>query len=319
MNSLYVKGGLNHLVAPAQPPPDGVPNKDLTFSQQRFEWAIDFNALKIRRESEFVIPRFKDRSADVAFVRKVGTDLVSNNEYRFFRSKTDNPWIEKKNWELKISPGILPFIEPDSLPIFWTAGCVCETIVLDHLKAMVEQSKWVFAGKGTKGGHDCFVITMPEGKAGNAVREYWVRATLPYPIVFCSMRASKGTAWQVEVDYKSISPDLIPSKITYTVFAYPSTSVSYQRTYNVDEFRVNQEFENAVFEHELKPGTTVMYQGKKGLFEVDEHRQIVEYRDKPDNRRLLMRVAIICALCIGIGVVLFLYLRRRKNAGASVN
>lgn len=313
MSSTYPKGGLTSSLSKVAPPKEGVPEKDLHFDDQQFRWVIDFDNLKLRRESAFVVPRFTVGSPTVAFEKEVGIDLFSNNEYRYVRERGANPWLEKKNWEVKISPAGLPFIGFDALPILWIAGCMStEPPRPKSLKSIDNLARWSFRGEAVRNGESLFVITMPEGQSSSVIRELWVSKELPHRVHFCNVRTPRGVPWQLEVSYQASNAVLVPASIKYTEFDYPRTAVRYHGTYTFNEFLINESFNESVFDHSLKPGMTVSYHAKRGLFEVARDGTIVPYQEQRDNRGLFLRILIVVAFCVVAASLVWWLLRRRR-------
>jgi hypothetical protein len=244
----------------------------------------------------------------------VGIDLVTNNEHRYFRSRSENPWIEERNWELKIARGVLPFMENDALPIFWAAGSVpSERPTLDQLKVNTEPSSWTLRGEAIRNGTNVFVIATPEGKAGGATREYWVRTTAPYPIVYCNMRTPRGMPWQIEVTYKDVGSLALPSSVRYTEFVYPLPSIRSQRLYQFDQFEINPTIDNSIFDHSAKAGTIVSLQGQPDKYEIDNDGKVVPFREKTRLRPLLLRIGLVAAGVAIAVLVCWRYRRGRRN------
>jgi hypothetical protein len=312
--SVYPKGGLTTSLAQVQNPKP-VPERDLTFSDQSFRMWIDFERLRIRRETELVTPLFTIGSNHVPFERRVSIDLVVDGEYRTFRLRKDNPWIVGKNWNLMISPESFGFIEFDSLPVLWTAGCVsAKSRALKAIKQIDDPGGLTLRGKAVRNGIDCYVIIAQEGEVpGYANREYWVQAKSPYPIVFCTVRARKGIPWQLEVSYSEQGTWLVPATITYTQFNYPSTNVGQRISYRFDEFLINSELGEKLFQQSLEPGMIVNYPGKEGIYEVNRNGQIVPYGEKGSSRKVLVRVILILIALGVVGLLARHYLLRKRT------
>lgn len=313
MKSIYVKGGMTSALSQVAPPTDGIPDRDMHFSDQPFRWWIDFDRRRLRRDTEFVTPRFTVGSNVVPFEKMVSIDLVVDEQYRHIRTRSANPWLEKKNWEVRITGGSIPFAEFDSLPIFWTAGCVsAQPPRLSALKKIDDPALWSFRGEATRNGVNCFVITLPEGKGNALTRELWVGTEAPHLIHFCTVQTARGIPWQIEATYVTRGSEIVPTTAKYTEFDYPRAGVAYQRTYSFDEFNVNPTFSDSVFDHSLEPGTTVSFREKKGLFEVKSDGTFAPYREKSESRGWAIRVAIVLAICLLCVSVVWWLVRRRR-------
>ena len=264
--STHLKGAYTRdLAAMKIKDPPICPDKDLVYSDEPFRWTIDFEQSRIRRDIEFTEPFFTQGSTSVPFKKKRDVDIVANGEYRCFHPVSIDSPAKGSDWSVRICPKVLRFMSFDALPLLWLAGGVSASVPgPDTLNVYADTSKWNVKGSAQLNGKDCYVVAMPEQQTGGTmVREFWILAQKPYPVVSCLVRSQRGIPWKLDATYSQRDGELTLSTVKYVEYQYPSSKVAFEWMSKFEEFYINRTIDDHIFEKTLEPGMSVTFQGKK--------------------------------------------------------
>jgi hypothetical protein len=320
VDSFYPKGLLTDMWVPGQTKPyegEPLPKEDTRFTEESASWAIDFMAKNVRKEQLITNPSC-DLTARMFFA-DYQLHLFHDGKYKLFRPKENYPKIPERSgiltpdvWLYEGASHMFLFQFPD-LPLLWLGGGVNgqqpQPLHMEHIDNL---ERFSYRGEAQRKGHNCVVLSVPEGASKTAVREFWVGSEAARPIYYCCAREGKRVYWQLDVEYRDQDHSLVPAKWEYTQYNHPG-ELFFQNTYSVQRLEINPRLPADLFEKRLEPGQVAFVVEKNRAFEVDPQGRLVPLKEPPRKRKtttFLPWVGVILALAV-VFILAWRYFRKR--------
>jgi hypothetical protein len=179
-----------------------IPQTDKWVKDGQLSWDIDFTTPRVRKEVKGTVPFIDDTKAIGTAQFRNAHHLYLYNEGKLrdfrFHERTPEERLSDVDASLTEEAAVQFMIEQEDFPLLWLAGGV-NGVFLNNapLNYLPNETAWSFRGRAKWKDVDCYVLTIPEQNTTETLREFWVAAEQPFPILACRVRDGDTIDWQL--------------------------------------------------------------------------------------------------------------------------